>query len=199
VALIVAADGGAFRAITLGCPPDLVVGDGDSLGADGLARLRSAGTALELAPVAKDESDTELAVAAALRRGADRLTILGALGGPRLDHALANIWLLGHPALAARAVVILDARSRIRLLAAPGTAAAVLVGRPGDLVTLLPFGAEAAGVTTGGLAYPLHDEPLRVGPARGLSNVRIAPEARVSLRSGRLLVIETHLEEGGPT
>ena len=209
VALVVAADGGAEKARDLGWRPDVVVGDGDSLGPGGLARLRAEGIALELAPVAKDESDTELAVVAAVRRGAARLTIVGALGGPRLDHALANLWLLAHPALAGREVVILDERTRIRLLAAPtprgaGVAgddrtAAVLAGRPGDLVTLLPFGDAAAGVITEGLAYPLRDEPLPAGPARGLSNVRTGPEASVSLRAGRLLVVETHLDEGGST
>jgi len=192
---VVAADGGAVRALALGCRPDLVVGDGDSLGEAGLDSFRSAGVPVERAPVAKDESDTELAVAAAVRRGATRLTILGALGGARLDHALANIWLLAHPALAGREAVVLDDRSRVRLLAGP--AAVTLAGRPGDLVTLLPFGADAVGVTTAGLAYPLADEPLRVGPARGLSNSRAGSEARVSLRSGRLLVIETHTDEGG--
>ena len=42
----------------------------------------------------KDESDTELAVLEAVRLGATRITVLGALGGPRLDHELANVWLL---------------------------------------------------------------------------------------------------------
>ncbi len=210
MALVVAADRGAIRAIESGRRPDLVVGDGDSLGEGGLARLRSAGIALQLAPVAKDESDTELALVAAVQRGATRLTLLGALGGPRLDHALANVWLLAHPALAGREAVILDDRTRIRLLAAPGPpgvaggrgrgeVAASLTGRPGDLVTLLPFGEDALGVTTEGLAYPLRDEPLPAGPARGLSNVLTGAEARVSLRSGRLLVIETHTDKGGST
>jgi thiamine pyrophosphokinase len=198
---VVAADGGASRALDLGCRPDVVVGDGDSLGEAGLARLRAAGIALELAPVAKDESDTELAVLAAVRRGAERLTLLGALGGPRLDHALANVWLLAHPALAGVHVVILDGRTRVRLLTAgpAGPAVAVIAGRPGDLVTLLPFGEDALGVTTSGLAYPLDCELLRVGPARGLSNVRTGPDACVSLRSGRLLVVETRHHEGGTT
>ena len=31
------------------------------------------------------------------RRGATRVTVLGAFGGPRLDHALANLWLLAPP------------------------------------------------------------------------------------------------------
>ncbi len=178
--------------------PDLVVGDADSLGPGGLADVRRAGIPVEVAAEAKDESDLELAVLAALRRGATQLTILGALGGPRFDHALANAWLLALPALAGRPAVLLDATCRVRLLDAhQGPVGVALAGAPGDLVSLLPFGGDASGVTTDGLLYPLRDEPLRIGPARGLSNVRPAAEARVSLRSGRLLIVETHQPHGG--
>jgi len=208
--LVIAADGGALKAGRAGLVPELVVGDGDSLGESGLAEIRAAGIPLERAAAAKDESDLELAVLAAVARGAVRLTILGALGGPRFDHALANAWLLAHPALDGRTAVLLDARTRVRLLSSrvPGgdTAAggatavrlaeAVLAGTPGDLVSLFAFGADAVGVTTDGLAYPLRDEPLRAGPARGLSNVHTGTEARVSLRAGRLLIVETRDIEG---
>ena len=202
--LVVAADGGARKASRAGLVLQLVVGDGDSLGEAGIAEVRAAGIPLELAAVAKDESDLELAILAAAARGAARITILGALGGPRFDHALANVWLLAHPILEGRPTVILDSGTRVRLLTAPtsGDAApalpaeAVLVGLPGDLVSLFPFGTGAVGVTTAGLAYPLRDEPLRAGPARGLSNVRTSPEARVSLRSGRLLIVETRDPKG---
>lgn len=195
--LVVAADGGAAKAPLAGLRPDVVVGDADSLDAAELAAVRAAGIPVELVPAAKDESDLELAAIAALARGATRITVLGALGGPRFDHALANAWLLAHPALAGRAVVLLDATTRIQLLdATAGPAAAELAGRAGDLVSLLPFGADAEGVSTAGLAYALHDEPLQVGPARGLSNVRSGPTARVALRAGRLLVVETHAPPG---
>jgi len=195
--LLVAADGGATKALAVGLAPDLVVGDADSLGPAGLAAVRDAGIPVELAAEAKDESDLELAVLAAVARGATRLTILGALGGPRFDHALANAWLLAHPALAGRAAVLLGATTRVRLLDASGApASAVLRGRAGDLVSLFPFGSDAAGVATDGLAYALRDEPLRFGPARGLSNVRSGLEARVSLRAGRLLIVETRSPEG---
>jgi thiamine pyrophosphokinase len=195
--LVVAADGGATKALVAGLAPDLVVGDADSLGPDGLAAVREAGIPVELAAVEKDESDLELAVAAAVARGATRLTILGALGGARFDHALANAFLLAHPALVGLAAVLLDAATRVRLLDARAAPASVcLAGATGDLVSLFPFGADAAGVTTTGLAYPLRDEPLRSGPARGLSNVRSGPEARVALRAGRLLIVETHLPGG---
>jgi thiamine pyrophosphokinase len=197
VALVIAADGGAVKAPLAGLRPDLVVGDADSLDAAGLAAVRAAGIPVELVPAAKDESDLELAILAALARGATRITVLGALGGPRFDHALANAWLLAHPALAGRAVVLLDATTRIRLLdATGGPAAAELIGRAGDLVSLFAFGADAEGVSTAGLAYALRDELLPVGPARGLSNVRSGPTARVELRAGRLLVVETHAPQG---
>jgi thiamine pyrophosphokinase len=196
-ALVIGADGGATKALALGLRPDLVVGDADSLGRDGLAAIRAAGIPVELAATAKDESDLELAVLAAVERGATRITILGALGGPRFDHALANAWLLALAVLAGRSAVLLDGATRVRLLdGSAGPAGIRLGGRPGDLVSLFPFGADAGGVVTDGLAYPLRDESLALGPARGLSNVRSGPEAGVSLRTGRLLIVETHLTEG---
>jgi len=194
--LVVAADGGVRHAAELGLGAvDLWVGDGDSLAPDGLAELRRSGIPMELAAADKDESDTELAVIAAVDRGATTLTILGAFGGPRLDHALANVLLLGHPRLADRSAVLLSPGARVRLLRAPGPdggpASASLAGRKGDLVSLLPLAGIAAGVTTSGLEYPLVDDALELGPARGLSNVRLESTASVTLKAGSLLVVET--------
>jgi thiamine pyrophosphokinase len=196
VDLIVAADGGATYAAALGLGAiDLWVGDGDSLSPAALEGLRRGGVPVELAAADKDESDTELAVLAAIDRGARRLTILGAFGGPRLDHTLANVLLLGHPRLVDRSAALLAPAVRVTLIQARGhdggTASQSLSGRPGDLVSLLPFAGPAGGVTTSGLQYPLTDEALEVGPARGLSNVRLESTANVSLTTGSLLVVET--------
>jgi thiamine pyrophosphokinase len=190
---IVAADGGALGATRLGLRPDLVVGDLDSLAPSEVERIRREGIEVEAWPVTKDASDAELALRAALARDPVAVTILGALGGSRFDHALANVWLLALPEAAGREAALLDGRTRVRLLTAPGRLD--LSGRPGDLVTLLAFGGDADGVTTEGLAYPLRDEPLAAGPSRGLSNVRSDRRAGVAVRAGRLLVIEIH-EEG---
>jgi thiamine pyrophosphokinase len=187
--LVVAADGGARGAERLGLPIDLIVGDGDSLGEADLARFAAAGIPIRRAPTAKDESDTELAVLAALELGATGLTIVGAFGGGRFDHALANVGLLGLRALAGVPCVLLDAATRATLLSGPASGA--FTGRTGDFVSLLPVGDGVTGVTTEGLAYPLSDEDLPFGPTRGLSNVRVRPTARIELRSGRILVVET--------
>jgi thiamine pyrophosphokinase len=188
IGLVVAADGGARHAAALGVSLDRWVGDGDSLDAAALRALETSGVPLERARPDKDETDTELAILAALRLGAEGLVILGALGG-RIDHALANIGLLSMPVLAGRSAVILDAGSRLSLLVGPDTA--TLVGRPGDLVSLLPVGEAVQGVTTTGLVYPLDDEPLPAGTPRGLSNVMTTDAASVRLRRGRLLIVES--------
>lgn len=196
VTLVIAADGGARHAAHLGVRVDRWVGDGDSVDAAMLHALRAAGATIERSPTDKDESDAELAIEAALAAGADRLSIVGALGGPRLDHALANLTLLSLPELAGLDVRIVAAEHRIRLLVADGPGAPAtprqmdLHGRIGDLVSLLPVGADAIGVTTEGLRYPLRDEPLLLGRTRGLSNIRTEPTARVWLRAGHLLVVE---------
>jgi thiamine pyrophosphokinase len=195
VGLVVAADGGARHASALSLPVDHWVGDGDSLPAEDLAALRRSGTPIDLVNDDKDQSDTELAIAIAIDWGAESIVVLGGLGGRRLDHALANVSLLGAPALAGRESELLDADVRIRLGRAPGPDGGPVSirvgGRLADLVSLLPYGGDVLGVTTAGLRYPLRDEPLLLGSARGLSNVRDAADASFVLRSGSLLVVET--------
>jgi thiamine pyrophosphokinase len=194
-AAVVAANGGARHAAALGLGIDRWVGDGDSLEEAAIAELVAAGVPVDRSSPDKDQSDTELAILAALELGASAITILGALGGPRADHAIANLTLLSMSDLVGLDVRLVAADARVRLLQAPGSdgspSRVELDGRVDDLVSLLPVGGDAVGVSTAGLAYPLHDEPLLDGRTRGLSNLRTARLATVALRSGRLLVVET--------
>ena len=179
----------------LGLRLDRWVGDGDSIEPAALAALAAAGVDVRRSPIDKDESDTELAVLAVVEAGAASLTILGALGGVRVDHALSNVALLEHPALDGIDAWLYDEHAvRISLLtagAATGPVTREAAGRAGDIVSLIPLGAMALGVTTHGLRYPLAGEALVLGRTRGVSNVRTDPVARITLESGRLLLIET--------
>jgi len=198
---VIAADGGLSKTSRAGLVATLLVGDLDSLAPERVARAEARGLAVHRSPVAKDESDAELAVLEAVHRGATRVTVLGAFGGSRLDHELANVWLLAHPALAGVDVVMLDHRSRLRLIVAPGPdgrpVTRPMPGPAGATITLLPLGDDVHGITTRGLRFPLRDEPLVLGPARGLSNERVAGDAAITLRNGRLLVVESTIEDGG--
>ena len=186
---VIAADGGAVALDRLGKQPDELVGDLDSTPAELVERLEAAGTRIDRHPVDKDASDTELALRAAIDAGASQVDLLGATGGDRLDHELANLLLLADPDFAG---------TELRAIAGPTVVRAVrgggrhsLRGEVDDLVTLLPIGGDAQGVTAAGLRWPLDAATLSMGRSRGLSNVIVGPDASVSLTDGVLLVIET--------
>ncbi len=188
--LVIAADGGAAWLAAVGHVPDRLVGDLDSAPAEIVAELEAAGVPVERHPTEKDASDLELAIDVAVAAGATEVTILGALGGMRLDHELAAVLLLADPAWDGRGVTLRIVRggTAVRALLGPGVMR--LDGPPGSIVTLLPLGDDVAGVTTDRLRYALDDEPLRLGRARGLSNVVAASGASVQIGTGTLLIIE---------
>ena len=68
-----------------------------------------------------------------------------------------------------------------------------ITGAAGDVVTLVPLGGPAEGVTTTGLRWPLDGETLPPGSTRGVSNEMTRDTATVSVASGVLLSI--HVEE----
>lgn len=189
---VIAADRGAAHARAWGWPLHLLIGDLDSLSASEAAAVAASGVPIITAPAAKDETDLELALGQALAESADEIVICAALGG-RADHLLANILLLARAELAGRHVTLDDGRESIRLLRGDGASPAHLEvsGVPGDLLSLLPFGGDASGVTTEGLQYPLCNETLFQGEARGVSNVFTGSRARISLCRGSLFVIRT--------
>jgi len=189
--LILAADSGAVTALQYGCTPTIVVGDLDSLDALPLEQLRAQGIQIIQAAVEKNETDTELAIQVAIEHGATSITLLGALGGERFDHTMANILLLaGFDTIPIR---IVDGPSVCWLLRGPGTFP--IDGHAGDLLSFLPLTSDATGVRTNGLYYPLHGETLYFGKPRGMSNVFVQERVEVTLEEGMLLVIHTSLEE----
>lgn len=185
---VIAADLGGGHALSWGWPVHLLVGDLDSLGSRELEILRARGVAVVVAPAAKDETDLELALGYALAANPDEIIICAALSG-RTDHLLGNVFLLARPDLTGRDVYIADGAEVVRLLRGPGGRS--FAGRPNDLLSLLPLGDDAVGVTTLGLLYPLYDDTLYLGESRGISNVFTASEASVYLREGMLLI--THI------
>ncbi len=192
--VVIAADGGAGSLDRIGRRPDLLVGDLDSADPSLVERLEAAGTRVERHAPDKDASDTELALRAALDEGPMEVVILGALGGTRLDHELANLLLLALPGRPPPNVRIAHGPTTVRILT--GSGRLELVGVVGDLVTLLPIGGDAVGVTTAGLRWSLERASLRTGRSLGLSNEIVASPAAVSLERGVLLVVETDKHEG---
>ena len=186
---VVAADGGAAAALAFGMTPDLVIGDLDSIDPGTLLVLNSAAVPIEPFPRDKDFSDGQLAVERALNVEPEMLLLLGFLGGARLDHAIGNILLL---AALPTGSVLADERNECRLLR--GGDELAWSPDPGEVVSLLPIGGDALGVSTEGLRWQLTGDTLSLGETRGLSNEPTAHLVVVRVREGLLLVLRHFVE-----
>ncbi len=180
--LVVAANGGSSHVVAAGLVPDHLIGDLDSLSDEIQERCRVGGTVVHRAPVDKDETDLELALTwVAVQPAVDEVVVLGASGG-RPDQALANLLLLAIPALVGRRVLV--ASGDWVTMVVRGGERLNLEGSPGDRVSLIPLGGAAEGVTTSGLVFPLRDEMLHFGPARGVSNRMEGVTAQIIVQQG---------------
>lgn len=183
---LIAADGGLRHLRRLGLVPHLLIGDLDSVTAEDLAWAQANGAEVRRYPREKDETDLELALQAAVQTGRPAILLAAALGG-RLDQTLGNLFLLLRPELAGLDARLEDGREEVFLIRGQ----AELVGRRGDVVSLLPLNGPAEGVVTRALQYPLRAETLYPHGTRGISNVMEGNTATVSLRAGLLVCIHT--------
>lgn len=183
-AYVVAADSGLEQAQRLGIRVHRVVGDLDSATPEALARL-SPDVLVDRHPWDKDATDLELALAVVAALDVDRVLVLGGHGG-RLDHLLANAALLASPRFSHLDVEWVAGSARVTVV----RRTARLHGTPGELITLVPIGGPALGVTTTGLRWPLSGEDLAFGTTRGVSNQFRAPLATVTLSQGCLLAVQ---------
>lgn len=186
-ACVIAADGGARLARHYGLTVQRVIGDMDSLTPDELDALAQAGADIQRHPEEKDETDLELALLWATEAGAEWIRIIGGIGG-RFDQTLGNVYLLALPALVGCDVRLVTPTQEIYVLR-PGVNH--LHGQPDDTISLIPLSTSVTGIHTDNLYYPLDNERLVLGPARGISNVLVASPAQVSFSDGLLLVVHT--------
>jgi thiamine pyrophosphokinase len=182
--LIIAADGGLRHCLDFGIHPDYVVGDLDSINVDLYESFIRKGTQFITHPSRKDQTDLEIALEYAIELGASEVCLYAAVGD-RWDQTIANILLpLSYPNAM---ITIMDGPQEIHYLN-PGKNAAIDT-KIGDLVSLIPLNGDVTGIFTDGLEYPLHNEELRFGFTRGISNV--AKDRNISVRfdDGELICV----------
>lgn len=182
--LVICADAGVDVAVAAGVPVAVVVGDLDSASPEALAAVADAGARIERHPEAKDDSDLELALRAAVDAGVATVHAVLDTGG-RLDHQLANLLVLASPrwaTVAVSATVGDDSLWVVREeLELP-----LPVGAP---VAVIAVGGPAESVRTRGLRYPLLGERLEPLVARGIANEVVDEPATVAVAGGVVLVI----------
>ena len=186
---MIAADSGMNFLHRNGLKPDIIAGDFDSAKKESVAYFQGLNgvQVIKLNPI-KDDTDTEFVIREAIRRGAKEITVLGATG-TRLDHVIANVYLLGIGLEEGVSIQLVDKYNCIRMI--DSSLEIRKDEQFGEYVSVLPVNGDARGVTLEGTKYPLKEADVTCFSSLGVSNEIIDEVAKISVKQGSLLVIES--------
>lgn len=192
--LVIAADGGLDHAKEMGISPDVLVGDFDSLKLEDneLKALVKKGIEVVKYPAEKDETDTEIAVKLAIQKNCDEIILLGAAGGKRIDHMIANIGLLSYAAECGKQAYMFDGRSSLTVVK---EGIIIFDASCSGNLSVFAFGGAAEGVSEEGLKYSLQNARLAPNVSLGASNHFTGKASRVSVKRGSLLIVGEFVPE----
>lgn len=182
---IIAADGGVRHILKLGLTPHTIIGDLDSISPSLQKKLEKFKIEWIKFPAKKDKSDFELAIDLVLERKYNQIIIFG-IFGDRIDHLIANIFLLAKIQTENKLIKIkiIEGKKEIYILNKEVT----INGQIGDEVSIIPISDELKGITTYGLEYKLNNETLFFGSTRGVSNVINKTIIKITVSKGVALI-----------
>lgn len=181
--LVLCADSGYRYARELGISPHIIVGDFDSYAGELPEHCEIHRSVPE-----KDDTDTLLAVKLAIERGCRNIELYGALGGPRFDHAFANIQTMIYAREHGCALRILGGQA-LALQGCEEGAAEYLRGAQGDYFSVFALTEKVRIRSLTGVKYPLADYDMLRSYPIGVSNEITSDKAVLSIDSGLALVV----------
>jgi thiamine pyrophosphokinase len=158
---------------------DIVIGDFDSINT-----IVKKGVKTLKYPIDKDMTDSELALRAAIERGANEVDFYGALG-KREDHALANLGLLFY-ALDKNVDAKIITDHNIIFAANKKISFAAPINR---FLSIVPFCSELHILNTQGLKYPIKNKILSFKSSLSISNEITSANVSIDIASGLALII----------
>ncbi len=185
-AVLVVVDGALETTHRLGILPDYIVGDFDTVDQNLLAFYDN--KIIFRHPPEKDQTDTELAIETALQAQCTELDFLGATGS-RLDHSLANIFLLQGLLERKLEASIINENNKLYLKNRGFTLCKKEAY--GDYISLLPLSETVEGVTLKGFKYPVQNLTFYREKTLGVSNEITEEKAIVEFTKGIFIVVES--------
>ena len=184
--MVIVVDGALEITHRLGIKPDYIVGDFDTVDRNLLTFYEE--DIILRHPPEKDQTDTELAIETVLKAGCTALTFFGATGS-RLDHSLANIFLLQGLLQQGIPAEILNENNKLYLK----NQSFVLQRKDacGDFISLLPLTETVEWVTLKGFKYPVEQLTFYRERTLGISNEITEEEATVEFSKGIFIVVES--------
>ncbi len=183
---ILCADGGLRHIMSINKCPDAIIGDFDSIDSKAESYIRVNNIPMYKFPIEKDETDTELAIMQLIKIGCDDITLVGGTG-TRMDHSLANIYLLKRLNDEGIKAKIVDDHNTIYFC----NDSLELLRNDNKYVSVIPITLNGVIVTLNGFYYPLLDATIKFGSTLGVSNKIIEKTGIIRITSGEALIIES--------
>lgn len=182
-------DAGTLVLLEKGIMPVAAVGDFDSVSPAEFEKIAALFSGLKLAPVDKDETDTELALGKAMEYDPQTVIVTGVTGG-RLDHYMSALhaiyaFQLKFPATE---FLMVNHQNRIRFLN-PGKHE-IRRGEDFRFVSFYPFAEAVKGLSLINFKYEVQNESIPFGSTRFISN-ELFSEGIVSIEEGSCIMIES--------
>ena len=180
---VLAADGGTNHCIRAGILPDLIIGDLDSIDLEVLDKIKKLKIDILKYPSKKNATDTEICLDYLIENKYKEIILLGSLGR-RIDHTLANIFLLEYLLEKNIAGRLVDDKNTIYLVEDKKT-----FKNDRKYISVIPLSDEGIEVSLEGLEYPLDHKLINRGSSLGVSNEFKDSFGIVNIHKGRALVI----------
>lgn len=185
--IIIAVDKGLETIDYLKLEPQYILGDFDSVNTKILEKYKTQDIKIIKLNPEKDLTDTHSAIDLALKLKSTEITILGAIG-TRIDHTMANIHILKQALDKNIKAKIVNEKNEIELIDKEIT---IKKDDNYKYVSIIPLTTQVTGITIEGMKYIINDYTLSIGDSLGVSNEQIDKEAKISIKTGILVVIKS--------
>lgn len=174
---IIGVDKGASILAEYNIMMDLAIGDFDSIADDEIDEIKKCSKKIiKLNPI-KDETDTKEAIIEALKISND-ITILGGIQGYRIEHFIANMFLLKKYPF----VRIMDDNSLIFI-----SSKSITINDDYKYISIFPF--EDSIISLKGFKYDLTDYNLKRYDDLGVSNELVSENGFIEIKKGQIFII----------
>ena len=175
--IIIAADAGADNCIKLGLNPDYVIGDLDSISSISRQKFKD----IIIHDESQNNTDLEKSIGLAKKLKCKNLEIICATG-LREDHTFSNIISLLKTNFPSK---ITDGNHEIFI----ATKSIEIFGKKHDTISVIPV-SKVKGLTYFGLKFSVKNKNVETGWL-GTSNEMTSSKAKITLKSGKIIVIKT--------
>lgn len=187
--LYVGIDRGGLFLIEQGLPLSIAVGDFDSLDEKERDLVVAAAQEVKQSPAEKDDTDTQLGLDLVLTRYPDATVTLIGLTGGRIDHFLANLWMVLEPRFMphCQQLFLKDQQNSLQFLL-PGTH--TVYQETGMTYLAYCCLTPVSNLTLTGSKYTLENQEVAY-PTSYASNEFLTKQAQISFTSGIVAVVQS--------